>query len=218
MVDEYDASINKALGNLDFVSTLQVPEGYQSPLKRMENIYAEFFSKVKMACDKNVARCFLTGVTPLALNEFTSGFNIGVHLSNDLRFASMYGFTEEDVRKGLAILSLKQDVIDLILKSWKRDHNGYYFHPEQRVALYNPTRILHCLSSLERTIPAYPTLDVLPTEDIAQHLLNRIHPDTNSMPAKSTLELMKSNPNAISVVSDVLSSDESMIACDGCPI
>jgi len=96
-IDEYDVSINKALGNRDFVSALQVPN--RNPLQRMENMCAEFFSKVKTACDDNVARCFITGVTSLALNEFTSGFNIATHITNDLRFASLYGFTEADVRK-----------------------------------------------------------------------------------------------------------------------
>jgi hypothetical protein len=70
----------------------------------------------------------------------------------------MYGFTEEDVRKGLAVLSLKQDIIDLIVKSWKRDHSGYYFDPEQRVALYNPTRILH-LSSKRTKCKQYTRSD-----------------------------------------------------------
>jgi hypothetical protein len=47
IIDEYDVSINKTLGNRDFVSALQVPEGGRNPLQRMENMYAEFFSKVK---------------------------------------------------------------------------------------------------------------------------------------------------------------------------
>ena len=106
-IDEYDVSINKALGNPTFVSSLQVPEeGSRNPLQRMENMYAEFFTKLKTACDENVARCFITGVTPLALNEFTSGFNIATHITNDLRFASLYGFTEADVQNGLARLKL----------------------------------------------------------------------------------------------------------------
>jgi len=107
MIDEYDVSINKALGNPFFVSALQVPEGgNRNPLRRMENMYTEFFSKLKTACDENVARCFITGVIPLALNEFTSGFNIATHITNDLRFASLCGFTEADVQNGLARLKL----------------------------------------------------------------------------------------------------------------
>ncbi len=210
-------SINKVLGNCDFISALQITEeqGNQNPLPRMEKIYAEFFSKIKTACDNNVARCFVTGVTPLALTEFTSGFNIAMHISTDLEFASLYGFTEADVRNGLSRLHLQQNIVDNIVESWKRDHNGYYFDPRQKIALYNPTRVLHGLGQLERALKLDPppaTLQSQP-EKVADYLLGRIRKDSNSMPAEATLEAIKSNPNASLVIAEALSSDNAELKC-----
>jgi len=214
MIDEYDVSINKALGNRDFVSALQVPEGgNRNPLQRMENMYAEFFSKVKTACDDNVARCFITGVTPLALNEFTSGFNIATHITSDLEFASLYGFTEADVQNGLARLKLSEPVVARIVESWRYNHNGYLFDPRQKVTLYNPTRVLHGLSQLERALRLDPPPSTLQPEKQANYLLEQITRDSNSLPAEATLEAIKSNPNASTVIAEALSADDAVLKC-----
>jgi len=180
----------------------------------MENKYAEFFSKIKTACDDNVARCFITGVTPLALKEFTSGFNIARHITNDLSFASLYGFTEADVRNGLARLKLSETVAARIVESWRRDHNGYYFNPEQEVALYNPNRVLHGLQQLEKTLSIPSKYITLSPEDGAVRLLSRI-PDDDSMPSEATLRAIVSNPNASLVIADALSSDTAELDCEG---
>jgi hypothetical protein len=214
IIDEYDVSINKALGDRDLVSALQVRE--QGLLKGMENTYAEFFSKIKAACDDNVARCFVTGVTPLALNEFTSGFNIATHITHDLDFASLYGFTEDDVKNGLEKLGgLQPEVVDTIVKSWRRDHNGYLFDPRQKDALYNPTRVLYGLQQLELTLKNNPPPPTLQSESVANYLLNRIRSDPNSMPAEATLGAIKSSPNASLAVAEALSSDGAELECAG---
>jgi hypothetical protein len=210
-IDEYDVSINKALGNRDFVSALQVSN--RNPLQRMENMYAEFFSKVKTACDDNVARCFITGVTPLALNEFTSGFNIARHITSDLEFASLYGFTEADVQNGLARLKLTEPVVARIVESWRYNHNGYLFDPRQKVTLYNPTRVLHGLSQLERALRLDPPPSTLQPEKQANYLLEQITRDSNSLPAEATLEAIKSNPNASTVIAEALSADDAVLKC-----
>jgi len=66
-------------------------------------IDVEFFSKVKTACDDGVARCFITGVA-LSLSTSSRAASTSPHITNDLRSASLYGFTEADVRNELARL------------------------------------------------------------------------------------------------------------------
>ncbi len=46
-------------------------------------------------------RIFMTGVSPVTLDDLTSGFNIGWNISTDYRFNRMLGFSEEDVREML---------------------------------------------------------------------------------------------------------------------
>jgi len=213
-IDEYDVSINKALGNSSFVAALQVPEN-RNPLQLMENMYAEFFSKLKTAYDENVARCFITGVTPLALNEFTSGFNIATHIMGVLEFAPLYGFTEPDVKNGLTRPKLSETVVTRIIESWRRDHNGYYFDPRQKVALYNPMRVLHGLCQLEQVLQVDPPSSTLQPEEAIDQLLSRIPDDNNSMPSETTLRAIAYNPNASLVIADALSSDTAELDCGG---
>jgi hypothetical protein len=48
IIDEYDGSINVALGRPSFASALRVGEDRgQDKLKQIENRYAEFFSRLK---------------------------------------------------------------------------------------------------------------------------------------------------------------------------
>ena len=43
-------------------------------------------------------RIFMTGVSPVTLDDLTSGFNIGWNISTNYQFNMMLGFSEEDVR------------------------------------------------------------------------------------------------------------------------
>ena len=43
-------------------------------------------------------RIFMTGVSPVTLDDLTSGFNIGWNISTDYQFNMMLGFSETDVR------------------------------------------------------------------------------------------------------------------------
>lgn len=217
IIDEYDASINRTLGRDLLVSPYRVDQS-GNPFKQIENIYGEFLSLIKTACDSNVARCFITGVTPLV---FTSGFNIALHITHDLRFASLYGFTEDDVRNGLARLKLAQrlgdgkEIEEKIMESWRRDHRGYCFHPEQKVALYNPTCVLHGLGRLEQILWYYPPPSSLRPEQAANYLLTEIGSDSNSMPAEATLRAIEASPYAPMVIAEALSSDGAEVECAG---
>ena len=44
-------------------------------------------------------RIFMTGVSPVTLDDLTSGFNIGWNISTDYQFNMMLGFSETDVRE-----------------------------------------------------------------------------------------------------------------------
>ncbi len=179
----------------------------------MENLQvSSLFSRIKTVCGQGVARCFVTGVTPLALNEF----NIATHITHDLRFALLYGFTEADLRSGLARLppQLSQpEVVKRIVESWRRDHKGYYFDPRQKVALYNPTRVLHGLCQLEQALIFDPLPPPLRAEHVAEYLLNRIRSYPNSMPAEATMEAIKFSPNASVVLAEALASDGAELEC-----
>jgi Predicted AAA-ATPase len=112
LIDEYDTS---------FTATLEawVREAKQSGSQSEISGYKNFFSALTTAIGQAIATCFITGVAPIALTEFSSGFNIAVDITTDPRFEGLYGFTEADVRRGLASVqpTLPQDFIDCIQES-----------------------------------------------------------------------------------------------------
>jgi len=56
-----------------------------------------FFNTVKSGTDLSFERCFITGVSPVTMNDLTSGFNIGTNYSLSPEFNEMMGFTEDEV-------------------------------------------------------------------------------------------------------------------------
>ena len=60
-----------------------------------EGFYRDIFKKFKGAFE----RIFITGVSPVTLDDVTSGFNIGWHISTKEEFNQMLGFSTEDVRE-----------------------------------------------------------------------------------------------------------------------
>jgi hypothetical protein len=60
----------------------------KSRLESIEGSFKQFFSRLKTACVEGVAHVFLTGVTPVVMAEFTSGFNISVDLALKKEFGT----------------------------------------------------------------------------------------------------------------------------------
>ena len=87
IIDEYDNFTNTVLNE-------QGEEVYHA-ITHAEGFYRDIFKKFKGAFE----RIFITGVSPVTLDDVTSGFNIGWHISTKEEFNQMLGFAEEDVRQ-----------------------------------------------------------------------------------------------------------------------
>ena len=94
-------------------------------------------------------RLFITGVSPITMDDVTSGFNIGANLSLDTKFNDLLGFTEEEVRGLLALYrdrgAFDQDV-DTALGVMHEWYDGYRFARGARGDLYNTDMVLYYLS------------------------------------------------------------------------
>ncbi|RGB24487.1 hypothetical protein C1646_676355 [Rhizophagus diaphanus] len=73
-IDEYDAEMNEALKNESVLHAHY--KNSLSRIKAMESSFKQFYSRLKSACDKGITYIFQTGMTPIIMAEFTSGFNI----------------------------------------------------------------------------------------------------------------------------------------------
>ena len=85
IIDEYDNFTNVVLNELG-------DEVYHS-LTHASGFYREVFKKFKGMFE----RIFMTGVSPVTLDDLTSGFNIGWNLSVKPEFTQMLGFSEEEI-------------------------------------------------------------------------------------------------------------------------
>ena len=93
IIDEYDNFTNTILAEsgLDAYNDLCHGDGF----------FKQFFTELKAATsgtEAAVPRLFVTGVSPVTMDDVTSGFNIGTNISLDSVFADLTGFRHDDLR------------------------------------------------------------------------------------------------------------------------
>jgi hypothetical protein len=93
-IDEYDHFTN------DILSSAERLNDYESETHG-EGYLRQFFNSVKANTETAIEKCFITGVSPVTLDDLTSGFNIATNYTTDLFFNGMVGFTEAEVREML---------------------------------------------------------------------------------------------------------------------
>ncbi len=142
-IDEYDHFTNKILSDdrhMDDYMAQTHGTGY----------LRTFFDTVKSGTDSSIRRCFVTGVSPVTMDDLTSGFNIGTNYSTHPHFDEMVGFTEKEVREMLdyyrTTCEFKHTTDELIelMKPW---YDNYCFAEESygRTTMYNSCMVLYFL-------------------------------------------------------------------------
>ena len=93
LVDEYD----------NFTNTILAESGEKAynDLCHGDGFFKQFFAILKTATsgvNAPVTRLFITGVSPVTMDDVTSGFNIGTNISLMPQFADFTGFRHDDLR------------------------------------------------------------------------------------------------------------------------
>ena len=147
-IDEYDHFTNKILSEpacLNDYKTETHGTGY----------LRSFFDTVKAGTDSSIKRVFVTGVSPVTMDDLTSGFNIGTNYSLSPEFNELVGFTEEDVRAMLDYYATTcefhhtTDELIAIMKPW---YDNYCFAKQSfgRTTLYNSNMVLYFVDNYIR--------------------------------------------------------------------
>ena len=145
-IDEYDNFTNTILAGSR--------ESYEA-LCHGEGFFKQFFNELKLATTgigAPITRLFVTGVTPVTMDDVTSGFNIASNISLNPAFAAFTGFTHGDVRAMLAYYRAHAGFAfdeEAVFETMRRWYDNYRFSPETgpdgkeppRVA--NPTLVLY---------------------------------------------------------------------------
>ncbi|OAD20810.1 protein containing DUF1703, partial [Candidatus Thiomargarita nelsonii] len=148
LIDEYD----------NFTNTILSTAG-QEPYHKLTHgagFFRFFFSLLKGATsltDVGISRMFITGVSPVTMDDVTSGFNIGENISLYPAFNDLLGLSEPDViemfeyyRGGLPNETLA------LMKVW---YGNYRFSKKAKSHLFNTGMVLYFLKNLMRlgTVP-----------------------------------------------------------------
>ena len=140
-IDEYDHYPNAILSDAESIHR------YTEETHK-EGYLRAFFNRVKAGTYSSIKRCFITGVSPVTMDDLTSGFNIGTNYSLTPKFNAMMGFTEDEVREMLTYYSTKapfHHTVDELIELMKPWYDNYCFAQEcyDQPTLYNSNMVLY---------------------------------------------------------------------------
>ena len=148
-IDEYDNFTNMILAHEEHLVRYRNQTHGEGYLR-------QFFNTIKGAAGNTLGRVFVTGVSPVTMDDLTSGFNIGTNYSLSPDFNEMTGFTEEEVRKMLdyygSVLPFNHTTDELIkvMKPW---YDNYCFAEDRygETAMYNSVMVLNFVDNYIRS-------------------------------------------------------------------
>ena len=144
IVDEYDNFTNNVLN-------VKGQQAYHE-LTHGTGFYRDVFKLFKPMFD----RIIMLGVSPITLDDLTSGYNIALNMSIDQRFNQMLGFSEEDVREMIRyykeVGAIRPEVTeDSIIDDIKPWYDNYCFAEDsfgREPSMFNCDMICYYLSTL----------------------------------------------------------------------
>ncbi|MEA3443926.1 MAG: AAA family ATPase [Bacteroidota bacterium] len=140
-IDEYD----------NFANTIISRHGqheYQK-LTHGEGFFRYFFNILKGGASgrgSGLDRMFITGVSPITMDDVTSGFNIGNNISLNENMNEALGFTEKDVDEiidyytGEGVFKFDKAETKQIMSEW---YNNYIFSEDGTTKMYNTDMVLY---------------------------------------------------------------------------
>ena len=145
IIDEYDNFTNVVLNEQGHDVYHEMTHG--------SGFYRDVFKTFK----PNFTRILFMGVSPITLDDLTSGFNIATNISIDSWFNDLLGFSETDVRK---MISYYQDAgmikktADEVIAEMKPWYDNYCFAEDSfgvEPSMYNSNMVIYYMSLLIRT-------------------------------------------------------------------
>ena len=136
LIDEYDNFSNRLLA--------QTGEEAYRELCHGTGFFKSFFSLLK-AQNKAITNILLTGVSPMTLDDVTSGFNIAKNISQNSDLDTLCGFTHQQIRQmfdyyaGTGRFLLDRDQAFQLVTEW---YDHYRFSQRSNEQVCNPVLLL----------------------------------------------------------------------------
>ena len=141
LIDEYD----------NFANTILAGEGHAAyhAMTHGSGWFRDFFATLKAGTESgNLERLFITGVSPVTMDDVTSGFNIGTNISFDAGYNQIVGFTEQEVvdlvaaYRDAGVFDQNPETAMATMREW---YNGYRFAEDADEDMYNTDMVLYYL-------------------------------------------------------------------------
>jgi len=148
IIDEYDNFTNTILTT--------VGESAYQDLTHGPGFFRSFFYVLKggtTGTGAPITRSFITGVSPITMDDVTSGYNIGKNISTEPPFNQMLGFTREDVIEMIEYYRSKGRInhpTDYLLEIMAQWYGHYRFSQHDDVTLFNSDMVLYFMDNYMR--------------------------------------------------------------------
>jgi hypothetical protein len=141
IIDEYDHFANDLIA----MGTITGDDIYRRVV-RANGLVRRFYERLKIATKTSlVNRIFITGISPVMLDDLTSGFNIAGNLTLECKYNEMMGFTGEEVTLLMEETGIDTSLINVNIEAY---YNGYLFHEDGENRVYNPSMILYFFNQI----------------------------------------------------------------------
>ncbi|MDR0713734.1 MAG: ATP-binding protein [Bacteroidales bacterium] len=136
IIDEYDHFANDLIA----MGTLAGEDFYRTMISA-NGMVRDFYEGIKTATSTSVVyRTFITGISPVMLDDLTSGYNIAKILTLNPKYNEMMGFTQAEVEWLMKETGVDPSLINVDMEAY---YNGYLFHRDGKNRVYNPAMVLY---------------------------------------------------------------------------
>jgi hypothetical protein len=155
IIDEYDHFANDLIA-------MGVDDVYKK-MVQANGVVRDFYETLKIGTKSVVDRIFITGISPVMMDDLTSGFNIAANLTIEERYNNMMGFTREEVNWLMEETGVNRDFINVDMDVY---YNGYLFHEDAADRIFNPSMMLYFFNQIinNRQVPKKIIDDNLKTD------------------------------------------------------
>jgi hypothetical protein len=135
IIDEYDHFANNIIA---------MGSAYKNETTK-GGIVRAFYETLKTGTSTVVERIFITGISPMMLNDLTSGFNMSTDYSLLPKYNEMFGFTKEEVEYLMQETGVDENLINIDMEYY---YNGYLFNESGENNVYNSQMILYLFNQI----------------------------------------------------------------------
>ena len=145
LIDEYDAPVGHYLDDIPKAEAVR---------DRLSAVYSQMKNRTG-----DIRFLFMTGVSKFTKLSVFSSLNNLVDVSQDAEYATMFGYTEEELTANFdeylhAHAEKTGKPYDEYRAEMKRWYNGFRFSPEVETTVYNPISVAYTLKKMQRTFTA----------------------------------------------------------------